>query len=265
MTKNKLSLLVFLLVGGLTLTSCHTNKKIVALEKKVNILKKDSSETHSLLMECNTSVQMLQSNIVFLQTENDSARYHFKALTYSSKFTIADQAKQLKKFHDIIESQKAIMTKLKNTITDALVNYKTDELNVYIENGKVYVSLEEKLLFKSGSDLVDVKGKEALKTLALVLNNTQDIMVIIEGYTDNIPINTKVYKDNWDLSTARATSILRILTKDYGFDPKRITASGKGEFHPVNTNKTDVGRANNRRTEIILSPDLSELYKLLYK
>lgn len=264
MIKNKFIFLT-LIFAGLTFASCHTNKKIIALEKKVDNLKKDSTETHTLLNECNTSVQMLQSNADFLQNENDSVRYHFKMLSNSSKFTIAEQAKRLKKFQDIINSQKDIMLKLKFTIVDALMGYNADELNVYIENGKVYVSLEEKLLFKSGSDIVDDKGKEALKSLALVLNNTEDIMVIIEGYTDNVPINTKVYKDNWDLSTARATSILRILTNDFGFDSKRITASGKGEFHPVNSNKTDVGRANNRRTEIILSPDLTELYKLLYQ
>ena len=113
--------------------------------------------------------------------------------------------------------------------------------------------------------MVDPKGKEALKTLAQVLNSTQDITVMIEGHTDNVPIKTKLFKDNWDLSTARATSILRILTTDYGFDSNRITASGRGQFHPVKTNETAEGRASNRRTEIILSPDLNELYKLLYQ
>jgi chemotaxis protein MotB len=154
------------------------------------------------------------------------------------------------------------MDKLKNSMADALMKYKSDELTVHIKNGNVYVSLEEKLLFKSGSDVVDPKGKEALKTLAKVLNNTKDISVNIEGHTDNVPIKTKVFKDNWDLSTLRATSIVRILT-DNGFDPKRITASGRGKFHPVKTNDTATGRAGNRRTEVILSPDLKELYKLL--
>jgi chemotaxis protein MotB len=113
--------------------------------------------------------------------------------------------------------------------------------------------------------VVDPKGKEALKSLAIVLNNTKEINVMIEGHTDNVPIKTSQFKDNWDLSTSRATSILRILTNDNGFDPVRITASGKGEFHPVKTNETEEGRAGNRRTEIILSPDLKEIYKLLYQ
>jgi chemotaxis protein MotB len=179
--------------------------------------------------------------------------------------TIADQAKRLKNFQNMIQAQKDVMNKLKNSIADALMNYKTDELSVYIKDGNVYVSLEEKLLFKSGSDVVDPKGKEALKTLAKVLNSTTNVTVMIEGHTDNVPIKTKLFKDNWDLSTARATSILRILTTDYGFDSNRITASGRGQFHPVKTNETAEGRAGNRRTEIILSPDLNELYKLLYQ
>jgi len=145
-----------------------------------------------------------------------------------------------------------------------LLNYKTDELYVYIKDGKVYVSLEEKLLFKSGSDVVDPKGKEALKSLAAILNGTNDITVMIEGHTDNVPIRTNLFKDNWDLSTARAISIVRILTNDYNFDPHRITASGRGQFSPVKTNDTDEGRAGNRRTEVILSPNLDEIYRLLY-
>jgi chemotaxis protein MotB len=179
--------------------------------------------------------------------------------------TIASQAKRLKILSDIIQSQKDKMTNLKNLIADALMNYKVDELYVYTKDANVYVSLEEKLLFKSGSDVVDTKGKEALKALAAVLNNTNNINVMIEGHTDNVPIKTNLYKDNWDLSTARATAILRIITKDYGFDPLRITASGRGQFHPVATNDTEEGRASNRRTEIILSPDLNEIYKLLYQ
>jgi chemotaxis protein MotB len=145
------------------------------------------------------------------------------------------------------------------------MKYKTDELSVYIKDGNVYVSLAEKLLFKSGSDVVDPKGKEALKFLAQVLNSTKDITVMIEGHTDNVPIKTQLFKDNWDLSTARATSIVRILTKDNGFDPTRITASGRGQFFPVKSNETAEERAGNRRTEVILSPDMKELYKLLYQ
>jgi len=198
-----------------------------------------------------------------LQNENALVQKDLNALSSESKMTIADQAKRLKSLQDMIQTQKDVMSKLKNSIADALMNYKTDELSVYTKDGNVYVSLQEKLLFKSGSDVVDPKGKEALKTLAQVLNSTKDITVLIEGHTDNVPIKTKLFKDNWDLSTARATSIVRILTTDNGFDSNRITATGRSEFHPVKPNDTVEGRAANRRTEVILSPDLKELYKLL--
>jgi chemotaxis protein MotB len=177
--------------------------------------------------------------------------------------TIADQAIRLQNLQNLIQSQRDVMTNLKNSISNALLNYSADELTVYIKDGNVYVSLQEKLLFKSGSAVVDPKGKEALAKLALVLSNTKDIAVLIEGHTDNVPIKTKQYTDNWDLSTARATSIVRVLTVENTFDPNRITAAGKGSFHPLQTNETAEGRAANRRTEVILSPDLKELFKIL--
>ena len=235
----------------------------MASEDRVNKLQKDNDKAQSQLNDCNAKVKALNDDKANLQNEYASVQNDLKDLTSQSKMTIADQAKRLKSLQDIIQNEKDVMTKLKNSITDALLNYKTDELNIYIKDGKVYVSLEEKLLFKSGSDVVDIKGKEALKSLAKVLNGTSDITVLVEGHTDNVPIKTKLFEDNWDLSTARATSIVRILTKDYGFNSDRITASGRGQFHPVKSNDTAEGCASNRRTEIILSPDLKEIYQLL--
>ncbi|MCX6249874.1 MAG: OmpA family protein [Bacteroidetes bacterium] len=258
-------LLILSFIPALLFTSCGPSKKLMVSQAKVDQLQKDSANTHSQLNDCNLQVKNLKQEKASLQNDNAMVQSDLKALSTESKMTIADQAKRLKTLQDMIQAQKNVMTNLQKSIADALMNYKTDELSVYIKDGNVYVSLEEKLLFKSGSDVVDPKGKEALKTLAKVLNNTKDITVMIEGHTDNVPIKTKLFKDNWDLSTARATSIVRILTTDYGFDPTRITASGRGLFHPVKTNDTNEGRAGNRRTEVILSPDLKELYKLLYQ
>jgi chemotaxis protein MotB len=257
--KKTFYLLVFLSLG-LTgfITSCGPSKKLMASQARVDELKNDSINTHSLLDKCNTVVKNLNQ-------ENASVQNDLRVLSDKSNMTIAEQAKRLKTLQDRIQSQKDIMSNLKTSIANALMNYKTDELSVYIKDGNVYVSLSEKLLFKSGSDVVDPKGKEALKSLVAVLNSTKDITVLIEGHTDNVPIKTKLFEDNWDLSTARATSIVRIMTTDYGFDVNRITASGRGQFHPIKTNETVEGRAGNRRTEIILSPDLNEIYKLLYQ
>jgi len=237
----------------------------MASDATVNKLQKDNATATSQLNDCNTQVKNLKLENASLKNANDSIQSDLKSLTTESNLTIADQAKRLKRLQNIIQSQKDVMTKLKNSISDALMNYKSDELYIYVEDGNVYVSLEEKLLFKSGSDVVDPKGKEALKTLAKVLISTKDISVRIEGHTDNVPIKTKRYDDNWDLSTARANAIVRILTIDNAFDSKRITSSGRGKFHPVKTNDTAEGRAENRRTEVIISPDLKELFKLLYQ
>ena len=147
-------------------------------------------------------------------------------------------------------------------MSDALVGFNSNELSVSIKNGKVYVSLQENLLFPSGSAVVNPKGKDALGKLAAVLNNNPDITVDIEGHTDSIPIRGR-YQDNWDLSLARAASIVRILTTDYKVDPMRVVASGHSQYDPVQTNSTTDGRALNRRTDIILSPKLDELFKLL--
>ncbi|MCK9203992.1 MAG: OmpA family protein [Bacteroidales bacterium] len=256
---------VLSLIIGLSFTSCVSSKKFMASEARVDKLQKDNAITLGQLNECNAQAKILYGEKANLQNENAQIQNDLSILSTESKTTIADQAKRLKALQDMIQSQKNIMANLQNAIAEALMNYKTDELSIYIKDGKVYVSLEEKLLFKSGSDVVNPQGKEALITLAKVLNGTKDITVMIEGHTDDVPIKTNQFRDNWDLSTARANSVVRILTTDNGFDPTRITASGRGKFHPVKSNETTEGRAANRRTEVILSPDLQELYKLLFQ
>jgi len=253
------------LILGLLFTSCVSSKKFMALETRADNLQKDYASALRSLDECNAQAKILKAEKASLQNEYDLAQNDLKVLSAGSKMLIADQAKRLKNLQNIIQSQKDITYRLKNSIADALMKYQSDELSVYTKDGSVYVSLAEKLLFKSGSDVVDTKGKEALKSLAQVLNSMSDINVMIEGHTDNVPIKTKQFEDNWDLSTARATSIVRILTQDNGFDSNRIIASGRGKFYPVTTNETVEGRAGNRRTEIILSPDLKSLFELLYQ
>jgi len=258
------------LVLSMIFTACGPGKKLVASRVHVSSLQMDSTTTHGQLTDCNSQVTTLsaekaslQDQKASLQNQNASVHKDLNALSSSTEMTIADQATRLKNLQNIIQSQKDVLSRLKNSISDALMKYKTDELSVSIKDGSVYVSLSEKLLFKSGSAVVDPKGVAALRSLALVLNSTKDINVLIEGHTDNVPIKTALFKDNWDLSTSRATSIVRILTKDNGFDSRRITSSGRSEFRPLNPNDSPEGRAGNRRTEVILSPDLNELYKML--
>ena len=266
---------------GITLLSisCVPTRKLKQAQIKIENLKTDSTNTHDFLNACNTTVKNLTNEKAGLQNdkaglldektglqkENSSIQNDLNNLSSSSKMTIEDQAKRLQNLQNLFQAQKEVVNKLKQSISEALVSFKADELSVSIKDGNVYVSLEEKLLFKSGSAEVDPKGKQALGKLAGVLNNTKDITMMIEGHTDNVPINSMKFEDNWALSTARALSIVRILTKENGFDSKRIIASGRGEFLPVKLNETIQGRASNRRTEIILSPNLTELFGLLDK
>lgn len=178
---------------------------------------------------------------------------------------LREREMKLKEMETIISKQDSITKALNQIVQNALLGFKADELSVEMKNGKVYVSMTDKLLFKSGSAAVEDKGKQAIKKLSDVLNKNGEIDIAIEGHTDNVPIKTSLYKDNWDLSVARATNIVRMLNEEYKVDPKRLTASGKGEYFPVASNDDNEGRAKNRRTEIVLSPKLDELFKMLQK
>jgi chemotaxis protein MotB len=177
--------------------------------------------------------------------------------------TLEQREARLKQLETILRRQDSLLNLLNTSVKNALLGFSADELTVNMRDGKVYVSLSDKLLFKSGDANVESKGKDALKKLAEVLNKNNDVSIAIEGHTDNVPIKTSLYKDNWDLSAARATNVVRLLTDEYKMDSRRLTASGKGEFSPVADNATTEGRARNRRTEIVLSPKLEELMKLI--
>ena len=265
MKKYSFIILSFILVAS----SCVSKKSFVSEQKRVKHLQTDSIAAYSNLKNCNSSLSSSNAKVADLEKEKEGIQKSFSNLSSSSqttiensKLTIADQAKRLKDLQTLIQSQKDIVNKLKKSVADALINFKPDELSVSIKDGKLYVSLQEKLLFKSGSAVVDPKGKEALASLASVLNVTPDISVVIEGHTDNVPMKGK-YVDNWSLSTERATSIVRILTGDYKVDAHNVVATGRSEFYPIADNSTTEGKAKNRRTEIILSPNLSELFKLI--
>ncbi len=234
----------------------------------------DLTNKHNTLTGQNTDLNGkfngLQSKYNSLVNENLSQTDRLsKALTAKSEELnakekmLTDREKSIAEMRRVIARQDSITSRLNGILRNALLGFNSDELSVEIKNGKVYVSMSDKLLFKSGSSAVETKGNEALKLLGGVLDKNPDIDILVEGHTDNVPIKTAVYKDNWDLSVARATSIVRILATDYKIGPTRMTASGKGEFFPKAGNDTAEGRAMNRRTEIILSPKLEEIMQLL--
>ncbi|MDQ3535316.1 MAG: OmpA family protein [Bacteroidota bacterium] len=177
---------------------------------------------------------------------------------------LIERERKVKELEKILEDKEKAVSNLKNKVSQALLNFKDSDLTVEVKNGKVYVSLAEQLLFGSGSIVVDKKGVTALEQLAKVLKENLDTNILVEGHTDNVPIskNNQYMNDNWDLSVLRATSIVKILTKA-GVQPSRITAAGKGEHVPLTVNDSPAGKQKNRRTEIILTPKLDELFLLL--
>lgn len=171
---------------------------------------------------------------------------------------------KLIELQSILDQKDAAVNALKTKVANALMGYQNNGLNVYQKNGKVYISMDEKLLFASGSFQIDPRGEAALVDLAKILEQDPDINIMIEGHTDDVTYNgSGQIKDNWDLSVMRATSVLKALLKSGKIDPKRLSASGRGEFSPLDTAKTKEARAKNRRTEIILTPKLDELFKIL--
>lgn len=173
-----------------------------------------------------------------------------------------ERSAQIEELQRLINAKESQMQQLKDAISNALHNFEGKGLTVEHKNGKIYVSMENKLLFNSGSWAVGSEGKKAVQQLASVLSQNPDIHVLIEGHTDDVPYNGNTITDNWDLSVKRATAIVRILESNK-VNPMQITAAGRSEYIPVGTNKTAEGKAKNRRIEIILTPNLDEISKLL--
>jgi len=245
--------------------SCVSKKKLLDAQMQYRSLQSDSVLMASKIADQQAAINKLQSDVNALnqqiaQLSNEASNK--QGQVNSLQQNLQAQQKRLQDLQNLLDQQHKALTDLKNKMINALVGFNDSDVTVTQKNGKVYISLSEKFLFPSGSAVVNPKGKEALSKLATVLTANSDISVNIEGHTDSIPIRGK-FEDNWALSTARATSVVRILVNDYKVDPTRVIASGHAWFDPVDTNSTPEGRAKNRRTEIILSPKLDELYKLL--
>ena len=260
-----LNYLLVIVVGTSLLAGCVPTRQLKASQNALQSVRSDSAMQASKIADLQQQITDLNNKVSALsnragQLSTDAANK--QSQLSQSQQELADQQKKLQHLQELMDQQKKATQEIRQKMSDALVGFNSNELTVSIKNGKVYVSLQENLLFPSGSAVVNPKGKLALGKLADVLNVNPDITVDIEGHTDSIPIHGR-YMDNWDLSTARANSIVRVLTNDYKVVPVRVIASGHSQYDPVQPNSTSEGRALNRRTEIILSPKLDELYKLL--
>jgi chemotaxis protein MotB len=232
-------------------------------ESQDALLKGHTIETKRLLTQLQKTQEDLLAKEDLLKSLEESATqkmYDAERL----RAQLEERNQRLVELEQILNAKEAQMNALRDAISTALYGFEKEGLSVYIKDGMVYVSMDEKLLFKTGSIVVDPRGVQALKTLAGVLEDNPDIKITVEGHTDNVPVRTNAsFADNWDLSVKRATSIVRILLDNSSIDPIRLVASGRGEFLPVDPAGTTEARQKNRRTEIILTPRLDELYRLL--
>jgi chemotaxis protein MotB len=231
-----------------------------------DLIRGNVKETQKLLSELRLAQENLQKKedlLRQLEQNLDTKKSSLDELT----FELEKRNARLAELEKILDSQKKIVQDLKNKVSEALLGFENNGLTVSMKNGKVYVSLDEKLLFKSASWDIDANGRNALKKLAGVLEKNPDIQITIEGHTDNVPYNpgNSQLKDNWDLSVKRATTVVRTLLEGTKIKPGRLTASGRSEYIPVDDRNTSDARQKNRRTEIILTPDLTELYNLINK
>lgn len=236
---------------------------VVARKQDISKLQSEKAVLQSEKMELQLQYGDLMNQKLSQAEQLNMALKQKSDMLAEKERLLTEREGALKELKKTIARQDSITKRLNDIIRNALLGFKSDELSVEVKNGKVYVSMSDKLLFKSASVTIEEKGLEAIKVLADVLSKNNEIDILIEGHTDNLPIRNAVYRDNWDLSVARATSIVRILVTDYKIDPVRLTASGRGEFSPKADNATPEGRAKNRRTEIILSPKLDLIMELL--
>jgi chemotaxis protein MotB len=248
----------------LALPGCN-KKEIAALQQQNSELTKSRDqlrlEKDALAADKARNEEALRGSLMSKNTQLSELNQSLG----SAEQDLAGKNARIAEMQRILDQKDAATKALRKKVADALLGFNAQDLQVNVKNGKVYVSLSEQLLFKSGSTKVDPKGQDALKKLAGALKDNKDINVLVEGHTDNVPIKGQTAsgaRDNWDLSVMRATEITRLLTTA-GMDPAQVTPSGRAEFLPVVANDTPQNKAMNRRTDIILTPKLDELFSIL--
>lgn len=237
-----------------------TSQKLDNLNKEYDQLNSYYKNLLNSSGKLNRDMTLQKEQLLSIQDNLEKTR----KLNDSLSTSLAEREKKVKELETVLSNKDKAVQDLKNKIANSLLDFKASDLTINVKNGKVYVSLAEQLLFGSGSIEVDKKGVTALQQLAKAIKDQKDLQIMVEGHTDNVPISKKspYMQDNWDLSVMRATSITKILT-GAGVSPNQVTASGKGEYYPLAANDSPQNKQKNRRTEIIITPNLDEIFKIL--
>ena len=265
---------------GTLLASCVSSKKfseLEALQKSTNDL------LNAATVKLNTcdeekaaalaNVASLEEQINFLKSNNQDLISNLGNLTTLSQKgaenleksleSLKEKDTRIKSLRDAVTRKDSVTLALVTSLKGVLGNIADEDIEINVEKGVVYVSISDKLLFRSGSFSVNKAAKDVLGKVAKVINDKPELEFMVEGHTDNVPIKVEGTQDNWDLSVRRATAIVRILQKDFGVAPERMTAAGRGEYIPVADNDSSTGRAKNRRTRIVVLPKLDQFYDLI--
>lgn len=262
------------LILSILLSSCVSQKKYADLETQYGVTKQDLVDAKADLQGCLIDKEHLSElNKVLKEDKSRSLQQveNLTVLTQSSSDNIKSVIAQLSEKDKYINGIRAAMTK-KDSINLALAfqlkkdlaaGIQDEDIQIDVEKTVVYISIADKLLFKSGSAVVSEKAKVVLGKVATVISSKPDMEVQVEGYTDNVPISTNCMKDNWDLSVSRATSVVRVLQNDFNIKPGRLIAAGRSEYVPLETNDTAEGRSTNRRTRIVILPKLDQFFDIL--
>ena len=283
----KFSKLILSACCSILLFSCVSSKKFKAEQVRYETLNTSYVQLQNSLKNCEDEKTEANKQKASLQTDIDNLNRHIALLKENNSQALkqlqdlsvisASQAASINKSLENIGAKDAYIQDLQSAMArkdslnmtlvmnlkGAIGNLEDEDINIRVDRGVVYIDISDKLLFKSGSFEVAPQAKTVLEKVAAVLKNQPDMEYMVEGHTDNVPFRKGVLQDNWDLSVKRSTAVVRLLQNQYGLDPAHIAAAGRGEYKPLTSNETIEGRATNRRTRIVILPQLDQFFKLL--
>ncbi len=271
---------IALVVSGILLSSCISQKKYTELEELQQNTKNLLDSATVKLNSCNEEKEAALAQLATLTEQNQFLKANNQDLinnignltTLSQKGaenlemsleSMKEKDIKIQRMQDAVTKRDSVTLALVTSLKGVLGNLSDEDIEINVEKGVVYVSISDKLLFRSGSYTVTAKAREVLGKVAQVVNDKPELEFMVEGHTDNVPISIEGLQDNWDLSVRRATSVVRILEKDFGVAPARMTAAGRSYYAPVADNDTAANRAKNRRTRIVVLPKLDQFYNLI--
>ena len=270
---NMKKVLVISLVSVVLMTSCASKKDLLACQEENKALQSNYQDTKEQLAASNTRVASLEEQIAELRKTNATLQASLdKSLSNTSQNNVSieklvDQINEsnqyIRHLVEVKSKSDSLNMVLTNNLTRSLSKEELKEVDVQVLKGVVYISLADNMLYKSGSYEITDRASETLSKIAKIIKDYRDYDVLIEGNTDDVPIKRENIRNNWDLSCLRASSVVQALQNNYGVDPKRLTAGGRGEYNPLQPNTTDLGKQRNRRTQIIITPKLDEFMDLI--